>query len=354
MKSNLKFFKRSKNLSVDKFFKNVLYDEKYGYYNSKYPFGEKGDFITAPNISILFSEMIAIWIVSTWESLGKPKKINIVELGPGDGSLIKTLIDTFKKFPEFDKSKKIYLYELSKSLKKIQKKRIGNAKVFWINNFKKLRNGPVIFFGNEFFDAIPIKQFKREKNYLMEKHYTLRKDCKIIENFKISTKKNSSVINSYKTLKKLKFIEFPESGFSELRKVIKKISELKGCILLIDYGYFSSQNKNTLQSVFKHQKNKLLANLGRADITSLVNFSLLKEFFLKNDLKVENIISQKEFLKNMGILSRAEIIAKDMKFTDQTNLYLRLKRLLSPKLMGELFKVILVYKCKNSNYLGFN
>ena len=71
MKSNLKFFKRSKNLSVDKFFKNVLYDEKYGYYNSKYPFGEKGDFITAPNISILFSEMIAIWIVSTWESLGK-------------------------------------------------------------------------------------------------------------------------------------------------------------------------------------------------------------------------------------------------------------------------------------------
>ena len=88
---------------------------------------------------------------------------------------------------------------MSKSLKKIQKKRIGNAKVFWINNFKKLRNGPVIFFGNEFFDAIPIKQFKREKNYLMEKHYTLRKDCKIIENFKISTKKNSRVINSYKT-----------------------------------------------------------------------------------------------------------------------------------------------------------
>ncbi len=354
MKSNLKFFKKSKSLSVDKFFKNVLYDKKFGYYNSKYPFGNKGDFITAPNISILFSEMIAIWIVSTWESLGKPKKINIVELGPGDGSLISTLIDTFKKFPEFDKNKKIYLYELSKSLKKIQKKKVGNSKVFWINNFKKLKNGPVIFFGNEFFDAIPIKQFKREKKYLMEKHYTLENNRKITENFKVTTKKNSSVINTFETLKKLKFIEFPDIGFSELKKVINKILELKGCILLIDYGYFKSHNKSTLQSVFKHKKNKLLANLGSADITSHVNFSLLKEFFLKNDLKVENIISQKEFLKNMGILSRAEIIAKNMKFTDQTNLYLRLKRLLSARAMGNLFKVFLAHNFKINKYLGFN
>ena len=187
----------------------------------------------------------------------------------------------------------------------------------------------------------------------MEKHYTLRKIVKIIEILKLVQKKFKRN-KFYKTLKKLKFIEFPESGFSELRKVIKKISELKGCILLIDYGYFSSQNKNTLQSVFKHQKNKLLANLGRADITSLVNFSLLKEFFLKNDLKVENIISQREFLKNMGILSRAEIIAKDMKFTDQTNLYLRLKRLLSVRSMGNLFKVFLAHNFKINNYSGFN
>ena len=124
--------------------------------------------------------------------------------------------------------------------------------------------------------------------------------------------------------------------------------------MLIDYGYFKSHNKSTLQSVFKHQKNKLLGNLGNADITSHVNFSLLKEFFLKNNLKVENIISQKEFLKNMGILSRAEIIAKDMKFTDQTNLYLRLKRLLSARSMGSLFKVFLAHNFKIKNYSGFN
>ena len=103
----------------------------------------------------------------------------------------------------------------------------------------------------------------------------------------------------------------------------------------------------------KHKKNNLLSNLGFADITAQVNFKLLEEFFLKNNLKTKDLISQKKFLENMGILERAEIIAKKMKFRDQSNLYLRLKRLLSPKLMGELFKVILAYKFKDNNFEGF-
>ena len=118
MRSNLKFFKNLNSLPVDKFFHNVLYDKKNGYYSSKVPFGEKGDFITSPKISNLFSEMISIWIVSTWEIFGKPKKINIVELGPGDGSFTKIFLQVSKKFPEFNLAKKVYLYEKSHHLKK--------------------------------------------------------------------------------------------------------------------------------------------------------------------------------------------------------------------------------------------
>ena len=163
MKSNLKFFKKKKTLPVDKFLQNVLYDRKFGYYSSQVPFGEKGDFITAPTISNLFSELISIWIISTWEKFGKPEKINIVELGPGDGSLIKILLDISKKFPEFNSAKNIFLYETSDYLKKIQKSNIKNNNIKWIKNFQNLNDAPVIFFGNEFFDAIPIKQFKRIK-----------------------------------------------------------------------------------------------------------------------------------------------------------------------------------------------
>ena len=120
--TNQNFFKKNKILPVDRFFNNVLFDEKKGYYTSKVSFGRKGDFITAPGISNLFSETIGIWIITAWNAMGQPKKFNLVELGPGDGNLTKVLIKTFKKFPEFEKSLKIYLYEKSVFLKSLQKK----------------------------------------------------------------------------------------------------------------------------------------------------------------------------------------------------------------------------------------
>ena len=353
MKSNIKFFKKSNTLPVDEFFKNVLYDNKFGYYTSRLPFGEKGDFTTSPKVSYLFSEIIAVWIISTWELFGKPKNFNIVELGPGDGSLTNVLLRSFKKFPEFNSIKKIFLYEESNFLKKIQKRNILDKNVNWIENFKSIKKGPVIFFGNEFFDALPIKQFKRSKNFILEKNYTLDKNYKIKEIFNEATKSDIRILKSFKTFKKLNFIELPKFGLQELKKMIKKISELKGCILIIDYGYLKPLNKNTLQSVMKHERNYLLKNLGKADITAHVNFSLLNEFFTKNSLKIKKTITQKKFLENMGILQRAEILAKKMKFSDQADLYTRLKRLLSPNSMGDLFKVILAYKFNKDNFAGF-
>ncbi len=354
MKTNLKFFKKKKFLPVDKFFQNVLYDEKIGYYATKKPFGLKGDFITAPQISKLFSEIIAIWIVSAWQIFGNPKKFNIVELGPGDGSLMKTLLETFKRFPDFNKAKTIYLYEVSNFLKGIQKKNIKNKKVKWIKNFQHMNSGPVIFFGNEFFDAIPIKQFKRKKDLMFEKYFTFNENNKITEIFKKAAEKDISIINSYKSLINLKFIEFPKFGLEELKKIVNRISKKEGCLLMIDYGYLKSSNQNTLQSVMKHKKNYLFDNLGKADITSHVNFNLLSEFFLKNNLKIKKVLPQQKFLKNMGILERAKIISKNMKFSDQSNMYLKLRRLLSPKLMGNLFKVSLAYKSKSNKFFGFN
>jgi len=110
MKSNQKFFKKSKFLPVDNFFENILYDNQFGYYATKQPFGRDGDFITSPKVSNLFSEIIAIWLINTWENFGKPKKFNFVELGPGDGSLTKTLLNTFKKLDK-DNSTKIIILE---------------------------------------------------------------------------------------------------------------------------------------------------------------------------------------------------------------------------------------------------
>ena len=120
MKPNLKKFKitSKKPLPVDDFIEKILYEPEIGYYSSKDPFGKNGDFITSPTISNLFSEIIGIWLISAWEKMGKPKVFNFVELGPGDGSLTKVIINTLQKFPELNRAIKIYLYEKSLFLKK--------------------------------------------------------------------------------------------------------------------------------------------------------------------------------------------------------------------------------------------
>ena len=111
-------------IPLDKFIENALYNKSKGYYMRKNPFGAKGDFITSPSISILFSEMISIWLVSLWESLKKPKKINIVELGPGNGDMLYQIIKSSENFPNFKSSCKFFMYEKSPYLKKNSKAKI--------------------------------------------------------------------------------------------------------------------------------------------------------------------------------------------------------------------------------------
>ena len=115
--------KNSHNLPLDKFIDLCLYNKKFGYYMKGSPFGKDGDFITAPNISRLFSEMVAIWTISFWESLGSPKKFNLVELGAGNGEMMKVMIESFKKFPFFIGKCNILIYEKSPKLIKEQKKK---------------------------------------------------------------------------------------------------------------------------------------------------------------------------------------------------------------------------------------
>ena len=353
MKKIPKFFGKSKSIPIDKLINNALYDKKHGYYNSKNPFGGGGDFVTAPSISFLFSEMVAIWIVNFWIKLKKPKNFNIVELGPGDGQLCKILLKTLKNFPELLKCSNIYLYEKSKKLKNIQKKNIKNDKVSWLSNLNKIKKGPTIFFGNEFFDAIPIKQYIKKRGVIHEKFFELQSDSTIKTILVKNSNKDNKIIEDYKILKDQNIIEFPKMGFEQLKKIIKIVKKFNGGILLIDYGYLKQLNKNSLQSVFKHKSNNLLDNIGSADITSLVNFQLLANFFIKNKLTVSKTVSQGYFLKKIGILNRAEIVSKKLNFKDKSNLFYRMQRLLDPKLMGELFKVIFAHNTKLKDILGF-
>ena len=354
MNSLIKYFPESKKISIDKFISNALYNKEYGYYSKKNPFGKNGDFVTAPGITSLFSELIALWVISLWEHMDKPKIFNVVELGPGNGQMCKTLLGVFKKFPVFFDSVNIFLYERSKALKNLQKKNLNSQKVNWIKNFKKIKKGPVMFLGNEFFDAIPIKQFKKVNNILYEQYVKLENNLEIKTFLKKADSKTIMELKKNNLLKNQSFIEYPKQGLAELDLIIHTIKKKSGGLLLIDYGFLKQKNQNTLQSVKNHKSNILFDNVGSADITSLVNFNLIKNYLKKKGLKLNNIVTQEFFLKKMGIINRAEILSERMNFKEKSDLYFRIQRLINPKQMGELFKCLSGFKLKKKFSLGFN
>ena len=339
----------NKCIPLDKFIYKALYDQKYGFYMKKNPFGADGDFITSPNISVLFSEMLAVWTIDFWGKLKFPKKFNLIELGPGNGEMILQMIKSFKNFPNFQKSCKINIFEKSPFLKKIQKKKLKQYDVKWIKNLNEIKDGPNIFIANEFFDALPIKQFFKIKKKWTERYVDLanKKNIKFVsKNIDINKLENKIGI---KISKNQKIIEYSPKSHEYLRNISKNLISKNGGLLIIDYGSSDILMSNTLQSLKKHRKNNILTNVGSADITYKINFKLFEKISKKLKLKSQGITSQKKFLTNIGILQRAEIITKNMPFSKKADVYFRLKRLIDENQMGNLFKFMLITN-KNINF----
>jgi len=345
--------KKDSVLSLDKFINESLYNKKLGYYMKSNPFGEKGDFITSPNISVLFSEMIAIWVISFWENLNCPKQFNLIELGAGNGEMMTIMISTFQKFPQFKNSCNIKILEKSKHLKKLQKKIIKDRKVEWLNDLKNLNNLPCIFIANEFFDALPIKQFIKKKGKWFERYVKFNNkikseyldilfDIKKLEEeikFKISLKQN--------------FIEYSPLALKYLKIITNKIDNNDGGILIIDYGYLEKEMKNTIQAVSKHKYTNILNNFRNSDITYNLSFNLISQIIKKLGSFFQATTTQKKFLTKLGILKRAEILSKNMLFSKKAAMYFRVKRLIDEKQMGNLFKVTFIANKKCKFKLGF-
>ncbi len=345
--------KKNHKIPLDKFIDYCLYDKKKGYYMKKNPFGISGDFTTAPNISRLFSEMIAIWTISFWKSIGSPKKFNFIELGAGNGEMMKVMIESFKKFPSFQNSCNIFIYEKSPKLIKEQKKNLKCKNIKWVINFKKLDKYPCIFVANEFFDAIPIKQFVKNKNNWFEKFVLFSNDKKAeFLNKKINIKNLENKIN-FKISDKQNFIEYSPLGIKYLKDICYNIIKNNGGLLIIDYGYFEDKMQNTLQGIYKQKYSKVLENICKSDITYNLNFNFIEKIAKNFDKVSTNFTTQKKFLTNLGIYQRAEIISKNKTFSEKSDIFYRLKRLVDKKEMGDLFKVMLIKNSNNNFKVGF-
>ena len=342
-----------KDLPLDQFIEFALYDKVNGYYMKKNPFGKEGDFITAPNITRLFSEIIAIWVLTFWKSIGSPKKFNLLELGAGNGEMMKVIIETLKNFPECFNNCSFQIHEKSELLKKKQQLNLKSENITWIDDIKINNSYPIVFLANEFFDALPIKQFFKRKEGWVERFVNFKDEKNAEFNERSINIKDIEKDLSFEISKDQEIIEYSPSSFEYLKDISNLIKKYDGGILIIDYGYLNLKMEETLQAIKNHKHSSILEDIGESDITYNINFNLFKRFISQFDDLNLIITNQKKFLTSMGIIQRAEIISENIPFSKKTDLFYRIRRLIDEKQMGELFKVMLIKNHKNNFKTGF-
>ena len=342
-----------KDLPLDQFIEFALYDKVNGYYMKKNPFGKEGDFITAPNITRLFSEIIAIWVLTFWKSIGSPRKFNLLELGAGNGEMMKVIIETLKNFPECLNNCNFQIHEKSEFLKKQQQFNLKSEKMTWIDNIKINNLFPTIYLANEFFDALPIKQFFKRKEGWVERFVNFKNEKNAEFKEQLIDIKNIEQNLKFEISKDQEIIEYSPSSFEYLKDISNLIKKNDGGLLIIDYGYLNLKMKETLLAIKNHKHSNILEDIGDSDITYNINFNLFIRFVDQFDDLNFIITNQKKFLTSMGIIQRAEIISENIPFSKKSDLFYRIRRLIDEKQMGKLFKVMLIKKHKNNFKTGF-
>ena len=276
------------------------------------------------------------------------KELNILELGPGDGTMAYDILSTLRKLNLFKYKINYFLLEKSTSLRKQQKIKLAKYNnVNWIENLNKYNKKNTVIISNEFFDALPIKQFLKKNDQWYEKYVCYNKNSNKFEflNIKASSKLIKKIKNIY-NLKINNFIEFCPK-FENLINKISKILKLKNSIFLaIDYGENSELCNDTLQAIYKNKKNNILKNIGNSDITYNVNFSHLIKLFKKNKLYFHDFMTQSKFLQKYGIMERLTTAPQTNEKFNFENLKKSIFRLIHPDQMGNLFKVLIVSKNK--------
>ncbi|ACZ49355.1 hypothetical protein ACIS_00816 [Anaplasma centrale str. Israel] len=330
-------FTDSKYVTMDRFMDLALYHEKHGYYMTRVPFGRAGDFITSAEISQLFGEVVALWILSYLESAGISEKFSLLELGPGRGTLMCDVLRVFERFPKYDALLEVHLLEISPLLRNTQRATLesfsARKEIFWHDKLEELPERPTVVVANEFFDALPVKQFVYAGSGMW-------KECCVysdIGNLSVVALDTEYSLNEYN--------DVPEGGIIERCEAAKDVLEcLEGIIVrnggaaaIFDYGYLQPPYRSTIQSVKGHHRCDFLYNVGECDITAHVDFGFLQGHVRRLNSRV---VTQREFLYQFGIRERLAHLACNA--TERQKRELKSAFLRLTENMGTLFKVLLL------------
>ncbi|HEX4635420.1 MAG TPA: SAM-dependent methyltransferase [Rhizomicrobium sp.] len=347
-------------MSVAQFMTISLLDPQQGYYARRDPLGASGDFTTAPEISQMFGEMVGLWLVQAWADQGCPKNPRLVELGPGRGTLMADILRTAKVAPEFLAELEVVLVEASPALQQAQADKLRGpndgilaADISWQAQFDdSLSDRPLFLVANEFFDALPVRQYVKTDRGWCERMVTVLNDELTFALAPVPTP--PALVPAGRE-------NAPDGGVCEIspaatalaEEIARVIAAKGGAALVIDYGYAEARGfSETLQAVSGHRFADALAEPGEDDLSAHVDFAALAEAGRRGGAAVFGPVTQGLLLANIGITERAEQLMKSNP-ENAADLLSVTERLIGNDQMGRLFKALAFLPAAITDVAGF-
>ena len=334
---------RAGPITVADYMAQVLTDPEQGYYMRGDPLGRQGDFITAPEVSQMFGELIGLWCADTWQRMGEPPEVILAELGPGRGTLMADALRAAKVLPGFLDAARLHLVEVSPSLRARQEETLGRAAATWRRDLSALPEGPLILVANEFFDALPVRQFERSEAGWSERMVVLD-DAGALA-FGCTPPGPAAELMLPEDLRAAppgSLVEVSPAGLAVAAEIGRRVTARGGAALIIDYGRAESAPGASLQAVRRHQRHEVLDDPGCADLTAHVDFAALAQAARAAGAASLGPVIQGAFLGRLGLAERAETLLRGAGPAQRRDIEAARARLAGPEQMGELFKVLAI------------
>jgi SAM-dependent MidA family methyltransferase len=352
-----KLIKSSGPMPVWRYMELCLTHPQHGYYISRDPLGREGDFTTAPEVSQMFGELIGLWAASVWKAMGSPSVLRLVELGPGRGTMMADALRAVRVLPQLHESLTVHLVEINGRLRQRQRAALsGERNVSWHGTMDEIPDGPSIILANEYFDVLPIHQVVKRETGWHERVVELDGNGRLMFGAAPEPSPRFDVLLPPLVRTAPIGAVFEWRPDSEIMKIATRVRGQGGAALIIDYGHFRSDAGETFQAIARHSFADPLKAAGLADVTAHVDFQALARAAEDMGARVHGPVTQGDFLKRLGIETRAATLMAKTTLEVSADISASLKRLTDSGRggMGSLFKVLAISEPTLTSLAGLN
>jgi SAM-dependent MidA family methyltransferase len=338
-----KLINSSGPMPVWRYMELCLLHPRYGYYIARDPLGREGDFTTAPEVSQMFGELLGLWAASVWKAIGSPALLRLIELGPGRGTMMGDALRALRVLPPLYQALNVHLVEINPVLREKQRTALSGVRnIAWHDHIDEVPDGPCIIFANEYFDALPVHQMVKRETGWHERVVDLDENGTLIFGVESDPMPRFEVLLPSLVRAAPVGAVFEWRPDMEIMKLARRVRDQGGAALIIDYGHMRSDAGDTFQAIARHSYTDPLKAPGQADLTAHVDFHAMARAAEDLGARIHGPVTQGEFLKQLGIETRAVALMSKATHETSEDIARALKRLIGGGRdgMGSMFKVL--------------